>query len=145
MAVALVPGRLHPPRPAASMVTEAEAIRWRDTLNMDLRAAEFFADDGVTWLGSGCDDSRCPNGPTLPHRTQPGCPALDGPVCRATTDSRDEPGGQAPAIKPDHRPRPDPYPDELAQLLCDVCETLCSPGRPCHCCWVDQLAGQDGD
>jgi hypothetical protein len=53
-----------------------------------------------------------------------------------------ESGEQVPA---DHRPRPDAYPAELGQLLCDVCETLCSPGRPCHCCWVEKLCQEDGD
>lgn len=52
---------------------------------------------------------------------------------------------QAPELKPDHRRRPDAYPDELDQTLCDVCETLCQPGGPCHCCWVEQLCEQDRD
>ncbi len=56
----------------------------------------------------------------------------------------DELDGQAPELKPDHRPRPDPYPDELGQTLCDVCETLCSPGRPCHCCWAADLKEDGG-
>jgi hypothetical protein len=42
-----------------------------------------------------------------------------------------------------HHPRADPYPDELDQLYCDECETLCIPPdedgydwRPCACCYV---------
>jgi len=42
-------------------------------------------------------------------------------------------------VKPHHRPRPDPYPDELDELYCGECETLCAPGRPCLCCHVAEL------
>ena len=37
-----------------------------------------------------------------------------------------------------HRLRDDPYPDELDQQFCEEDETLCMPGRPCWCCWVEQ-------
>lgn len=45
------------------------------------------------------------------------------------------------SLPPGHRPRDDPYPDELGQLFCGECETLCSPGRPCICCYADGLPG----
>jgi hypothetical protein len=38
-------------------------------------------------------------------------------------------------MRPQHRMRPDPYPDEMDQEFCDDCETLCMDGRPCMCCW----------
>jgi hypothetical protein len=38
-------------------------------------------------------------------------------------------------MPPNHRPRPEPYPDEMDQLFCDECLTLCQPGGPCMCCW----------
>lgn len=42
------------------------------------------------------------------------------------------------AIKNNHIPRPDPYPDETGDTICTECETLCIlPDRPCLCCWVD--------
>ena len=41
-------------------------------------------------------------------------------------------------MKPNHRPRPDPYPDEVDELFCDEDETLCTEDRPCMCCWVDR-------
>lgn len=36
-----------------------------------------------------------------------------------------------------HWPRGDPYPDELDQLFCGQCETLCVPGRSCACCYAE--------
>lgn len=42
-----------------------------------------------------------------------------------------------PWVSENHRPRDDPYPDELDQLFCDECETLCMQGRPCMCCWTE--------
>lgn len=43
-------------------------------------------------------------------------------------------------MKPNHRSRDNPYPDELDQQFCDECETLCIlPDRPCNCCWADEL------
>ena len=41
-------------------------------------------------------------------------------------------------MKANHRPRPDPYPDELDELFCDEDETLCTEDRPCMCCWADR-------
>lgn len=43
----------------------------------------------------------------------------------------------AAILKPSHRPRPDPYPDEMDQLFCDEDGTLCTVERPCLCCVVD--------
>ena len=46
-------------------------------------------------------------------------------------------------MKANHRPRPDPYPDEVDELFCDEDETLCTEDRPCMCCWVErQEAGE---
>ena len=42
-------------------------------------------------------------------------------------------------MKPGHRPRDDPYPDELDELFCEEDQTLCSPGRLCLCCVVAEL------
>ena len=44
-----------------------------------------------------------------------------------------------------HRLRDDPYPDELDQQFCEEDETLCMPGRPCLCCWVEQQEATEGE
>jgi hypothetical protein len=47
-------------------------------------------------------------------------------------------------VKPNHRPRPDPYPYELGELYCDEDETLCVPcERPCLCCYAAALDEAD--
>jgi hypothetical protein len=47
--------------------------------------------------------------------------------------------GHGGLVKANHRPRPDPYPDEVDELFCDEDETLCTEERPCMCCWVDRM------
>jgi hypothetical protein len=46
-----------------------------------------------------------------------------------------------PKMPPGHRRRDDPYPDEAGQLYCSTDDSLCSPGRPCACCWSSELPG----
>lgn len=55
----------------------------------------------------------------------------------------DLPGTARDEPKPHHRPRDDPYPDELDQLFCDECQSLCQDGRPCWCCHVNELVEQE--
>ena len=53
-------------------------------------------------------------------------------------------------MKPSHRPRSDPYPDETDELFCEECQTLCIPGsdekfaRLCACCLADQEPPRSG-
>jgi len=42
-----------------------------------------------------------------------------------------------PTVRPRHRLRDDPYPDELDQEFCEEDETLCVDDRPCLCCVVE--------
>lgn len=44
---------------------------------------------------------------------------------------------------PGHRLRDNPYPDEMDQMFCEEDETLCMPGRPCECCWLEQMEAED--
>lgn len=46
-------------------------------------------------------------------------------------------------MRPNHRLRDNPYPDEMDQEYCEEDETLCMPGRPCLCCWVTQQEEQE--
>jgi hypothetical protein len=75
----------------------------------------------LTWWGSGHTCSLLPG-----HKGLHAC------ECGITLD-----------MKPSHRPRPDPYPDEADDEFCDECETLCAEGRPCMCCW-DGEVGKGG-
>lgn len=51
--------------------------------------------------------------------------------------------GQLPLFRPGHRPRDEPYPDELDQQFCEPCGTLCYDGRPCSCCWAEAAERAD--
>jgi hypothetical protein len=38
-----------------------------------------------------------------------------------------------------HRLRDDPLEDEMDQMFCDICTTLCIlHDQPCECCWIQE-------
>jgi hypothetical protein len=89
----------------------------------------------------------CRCGPDCPSCSQGCCGRvvqrvlLNESLANAATYIQDDPLGGPGQPPPRHIPFPDPYPDELDMLLCEEDETRCEPGRPCLCCYAEQLEG----
>jgi hypothetical protein len=92
------------------------------------------------------DEHECPDPETmngmqiwehdhLYHRTRL---ADDGPTGRPISLLTDLCGieDKRPPVRPAHRLRDDPFPDEMDQEFCEEDQTLCMPGRPCMCCYI---------